>query len=49
MLYEVITRHVNVVRTLDVDALVVDGKQVNYMVLEYVEGKSLRDLLSDLV
>ncbi|MHC4940718.1 MAG: protein kinase domain-containing protein [Planctomycetota bacterium] len=41
-------RHENVVRTLDVDATIVDDKQVNYMVLEYVEGRSLRDLLHDL-
>ena len=41
-------RHENVVRTLDVDALLVDDKQVNYMVLEYVHGKSLRQLLQDL-
>jgi len=41
-------RHENVVRTLDVDATLVDDTQINYMVLEYVEGRSLRDLLRDL-
>ncbi|MGQ0614407.1 MAG: serine/threonine-protein kinase [Planctomycetaceae bacterium] len=40
--------HENVVRTLDVDATMVADKQVNYMVMEYVEGKSLRGLLRDL-
>ena len=29
-------RHENVVRTLDVDATLVDGKQQNYLVMEYV-------------
>jgi tetratricopeptide (TPR) repeat protein len=37
-------RHDNVVRTLDVDAL---GGH-HFLVMEYVQGKSLRDLLSDL-
>jgi tetratricopeptide (TPR) repeat protein len=41
-------RHENVVRTLDVDALMVDDRQVNFMVMEYVVGKSLRDLLIEL-
>jgi predicted ATPase/predicted Ser/Thr protein kinase len=41
-------RHENVVRTFDVDALLVDDKQVHFMVMEYVEGKSLRELLTDL-
>ncbi|MHC4452937.1 MAG: serine/threonine protein kinase, partial [Planctomycetota bacterium] len=40
--------HENVVRTLDVDATMVEDKQVNYMVMEYVEGRSLRELLNDL-
>ncbi|MHC4450779.1 MAG: protein kinase domain-containing protein, partial [Planctomycetota bacterium] len=40
--------HENVVRTLDVDATMVDDKQINYMVMEYVEGKNLRELLADL-
>ncbi len=41
-------RHENVVRTFDVDALVVEGQHVHFMVMEYVEGKSLRALLTDL-
>ncbi|MHC4940674.1 MAG: serine/threonine-protein kinase [Planctomycetota bacterium] len=41
-------KHENVVRTFDVDATIVDDKQVNYMVMEYVEGRSLRELLADL-
>jgi tetratricopeptide (TPR) repeat protein len=40
--------HENVVRTFDVDALLLDDKHVHYMVMEYVEGKSLRQLLLDL-
>ncbi|MHC5051245.1 MAG: protein kinase domain-containing protein, partial [Planctomycetota bacterium] len=40
--------HENVVRTFDVDATEFEGKVVHYMVLEYVEGRSLRDLLKDL-
>jgi serine/threonine protein kinase/tetratricopeptide (TPR) repeat protein len=40
--------HENVVRTFDVDALLVDDKHVNFMVMEHVEGKSLRELLNDL-
>jgi tetratricopeptide (TPR) repeat protein len=41
-------RHANVVRTIDVDAISLEGRQHNYLVMEYVEGKSLRDLLHDL-
>ena len=41
-------KHPNVVRTLDVDAISVDGKQINYMVMEIVKGKSLRELLQEL-
>ncbi|MGQ0613573.1 MAG: serine/threonine-protein kinase [Planctomycetaceae bacterium] len=41
-------QHENVIRTLDVDALTIDGKQINYMVMEYVKGKSLRKLLQEL-
>ena len=41
-------RHENVVRTFDVDATLHEDKQVNYMVMEHVEGKSLRKLLIDL-
>ncbi|MHC5033150.1 MAG: serine/threonine-protein kinase [Planctomycetota bacterium] len=40
--------HRNVVRTFDADALVVNDDQVNFMVMEYVEGRSLRELLNDL-
>jgi len=40
--------HENVVRTFDVDALLVEDVQVNFMVMEYVEGRSLRALLNDL-
>jgi tetratricopeptide (TPR) repeat protein/predicted Ser/Thr protein kinase len=40
--------HANVVRTLDADALAVQGKPVRFMVMEYVEGKNLRELLDDL-
>jgi len=41
-------QHVNVVRTFEVDATLVEEKQVNYMAMEYVEGRSLRQLLLDL-
>jgi tetratricopeptide (TPR) repeat protein len=41
-------RHEAVVRTFDVDALSVDGKQIHFMVMEYVEGKTLRALLDEL-
>jgi len=41
-------RHQNVVRTLDCDQLVVEGTPQSFLVMEYVEGKSLRDLLNDL-
>ncbi|MHC4407681.1 MAG: serine/threonine-protein kinase [Planctomycetota bacterium] len=41
-------KHENVVRTLDVDATTIDDKQVNYMVMEFVRGKSLRELLVEL-
>jgi serine/threonine protein kinase len=41
-------RHENVVRTLDVDAMLVEERQVNYLVMEFVEGRSLRGLLKDL-
>jgi serine/threonine protein kinase len=40
--------HENVVRTFDVDATQLEGKAVHFMVMEYVEGKSLRKLLLDL-
>ncbi|MHC4955172.1 MAG: protein kinase domain-containing protein [Planctomycetota bacterium] len=41
-------QHPNVVRTYEVDATLVEDKQVNYMAMEYVEGRSLRQLLLDL-
>ncbi|MHC4955102.1 MAG: protein kinase domain-containing protein [Planctomycetota bacterium] len=41
-------RHANVVRTFDVDALIVDGQHCHFMVMEYVQGKSLRELLVEL-
>ena len=39
-------RHENVVRTYDGDALRVDGEQHHFLVMEYVEGQTLRDLLA---
>ena len=41
-------RHENVVRTFDVDALMLDGVSHHFMVMEYVQGKNLRDLLIEL-
>jgi len=40
--------HENVVRTLDVDARDVEGDTVHFLVMEYVAGRTLRDLLDDL-
>jgi serine/threonine protein kinase/tetratricopeptide (TPR) repeat protein len=40
--------HENVVRTYDADALLNDGKQLHFIVMEYVEGQTLRALSSDL-
>jgi tetratricopeptide (TPR) repeat protein len=40
--------HANVVRTLDVDALLSGGRQVNFIVMEFVEGQTLRALLAEL-
>jgi len=40
--------HQNVVRTLAVDTAVYEGRQIHFMVMEYVEGRSLRRLLRDL-
>jgi tetratricopeptide (TPR) repeat protein len=40
--------HANVVRTIDMDSISIDGVQVNYMVMEYVRGKSLRELVREL-
>ncbi len=39
--------HDNVVRTLDVDALAVAGRTFHFLVMEYVEGQTLRELLDD--
>jgi len=41
-------RHENVVRCFDCDATLVDGRQQNFLVMEYVEGQTLRDLLLEL-
>jgi len=41
-------RHENVVRTLDAGSAVVAGQRHEYLVMEYVEGRSLRELLIDL-
>jgi len=41
-------RHPNVVRCYDVDALLVDGRQQNFLVMEFVEGQTLRRLLEEL-
>jgi len=41
-------RHENVVRTLDVDATDFEGKTVLFLVMEYVEGGTLRRLLQEL-
>jgi len=40
--------HENVVRTLDADVLVVDGAQQHFLVMELVEGQTLRGLLQEL-
>ncbi len=41
-------QHENVVRTFDCDALRHGGEQMNFLVMEYVEGQTLRDLLVEL-
>jgi serine/threonine protein kinase len=41
-------RHPNVVRTLDADAGTLEGKPVHYLVMELVEGQTLRALLAEL-
>ncbi len=41
-------QHDNVVRTYLADALAVEGTQHNFIVMEYVEGQTLRDLLVEL-
>ena len=40
--------HENVVRTHDCDAARAGGEQQNFIVMEYVEGQTLRDLLTEL-
>jgi tetratricopeptide (TPR) repeat protein len=40
--------HPNVVRTYDADALAVADQQVHFLVMEYVEGQTLRQLLDQL-
>ena len=39
--------HENVVRTFDCDALLHEGIQQNFLVMEYVEGQTLRSLLRE--
>jgi len=39
--------HPNVVRTLQVAAAEIDGNQVPFLVMEYVQGRTLRDLIAD--
>ena len=41
-------QHANVVRIFDADALIVDGTHHHYLVMEYVEGQTLRELLGEL-
>lgn len=41
-------QHENVVRTYDCDATLVHGQQQNFLVMEYVKGQTLRDLLEEL-
>ena len=41
-------RQDNVVRCFDCDQLVVEGAHQNFLVMEYVEGQTLRDLLNEL-
>jgi tetratricopeptide (TPR) repeat protein len=41
-------RHPNVVSTYDCDAVRVDGKNHHFLVMEYVEGQTLRALLDEL-
>ena len=38
----------NVVRSFDCDSLVVDGQRYDFLVMEYVQGQTLRDLLHEL-
>src|SRR5207302_1379758 len=39
--------HPNVVRTLDCDSLSLDGERTDFLVMEYVEGQTLRGLLAE--
>jgi tetratricopeptide (TPR) repeat protein len=41
-------RHPNVVRTLEFDQVIVDGAPCAFLVMEYVEGQTLRGLLGEL-
>jgi len=41
-------RHANVVATLDAGAAQIDGEDVHYLVMEHVEGRTLRALLDEL-
>lgn len=41
-------RHANVVRTLDCDSLVVAGARRDFLVMEFVEGQTLRALLEEM-
>ncbi len=41
-------QHPNVVRTLDVGVAKDNGRPVHYLVMEYVEGQTLRDLVNEL-
>ncbi len=41
-------QHENVVRTYDCDATEVEGKAAHFLVMEYVEGQTLRGLLKEL-
>jgi serine/threonine-protein kinase len=39
--------HENVVRTFDCDSIAADGKRADFLVMEYVEGQTLRGLLEE--
>jgi tetratricopeptide (TPR) repeat protein len=41
-------KHPNVVRTLDVDAIEVEGQAHHFLVMEYVEGQTLRSFLDEM-